>query len=38
MQQKEVTMQNDTPDKAGVIAPPPLLYGTALMFGLLVHL
>ena len=30
-------MQNGAPDKANVIAPPPLIYGTAFIIGLLVH-
>ena len=31
-------MQNDAPDKANVIAPPPLIYGAAFIIGLLIHL
>ena len=30
-------MQNGAPDKANVIAPPPLIYGTAFIIGLLIH-
>ena len=30
-------MQNDAPDKANVIAPPPLIYGAAFILGLLIH-
>jgi protein-S-isoprenylcysteine O-methyltransferase Ste14 len=30
-------MQNGAPDKANVIAPPPLIYGAAFIVGLLIH-
>ena len=30
-------MQNGAPDKANVIAPPPLIYGAAFIVGLLIQ-
>ncbi len=37
MQETKMTTQNRAPDKANVIAAPPLIYGAVLGLGLLIH-